>query len=59
MITDVLQRGLKDIDKDCGTDHDLHYNLRLHQEGGGTKWAAPGGGWDDQWLLKGGPPFSP
>ena len=33
------------------------YNLRLHREEDGTKWAAPGGGWDDQWLLKGGPPF--
>ena len=40
------------------TDLGLHYNLGMHQEGVGYNWLYPGGGWDDQRLLRGAPLFS-
>ena len=39
------------------TDLGLHYNLGMHQEGVGYNWLYPGGGWDDQRLLRGAPLF--
>ena len=54
----MFPSSFKYIDNDCSTDNGLHYSLGMHREGGGVKLALPGGGWDDQRLLRGAPLFS-